>query len=395
MFRATKIILAFVVILAIFNSGISEHTKETNGEIFTSAIQNASSVLDAKMSAPFRVGTGRQHSTVVLAIADGVAGALLDVSASPTLSLDKPSGPVGTFVSLFGSGYLGKTCHVASVPAGLFDSAVCSIDAVGALTGNFTVASSAATGSYTVLVQTDAGSGDSATSLFTVVPASYTTTVTTTTPSITTSGTSITTSSTTTTAGPAPPRCIVATVTFGSEVSPAVQFLRSFRDRLVLSTRAGSAFMEVFNAWYYSFSPQVANIIMSNDALRVAVRLTLYPLLGALALSALAYSAFGSVPELAIIVAGAVASSLVGLVYLTPVAIVSMRLVLRRRIRLKPSTPRRVSMMAFTSALMLLAAGELAGSSLILAIASSGLVLICLIAVPIVVAFATLRPSSR
>jgi hypothetical protein len=44
--------------------------------------------------------------------------------------------------------------------------------------------------------------------------------------------------------------CIIATVTFGSEATPEVQLLRSFRDHLVLSTHAGSAFMNAFNLLY-------------------------------------------------------------------------------------------------------------------------------------------------
>jgi peptide/nickel transport system substrate-binding protein len=44
--------------------------------------------------------------------------------------------------------------------------------------------------------------------------------------------------------------CVIATATFGSELSPEVQFLRTFRDQKVMVTFAGSQFMVVFNASY-------------------------------------------------------------------------------------------------------------------------------------------------
>jgi hypothetical protein len=58
--------------------------------------------------------------------------------------------------------------------------------------------------------------------------------------------------------------CIIATTTYGSELTPEVQLLRGFRDKIVLSTFAGSQFMKLFYAWYYSFSPDVAVFIASH-----------------------------------------------------------------------------------------------------------------------------------
>ena len=43
--------------------------------------------------------------------------------------------------------------------------------------------------------------------------------------------------------------CLIATATFGSELTPQVQFLRNFRDHRVLQTFAGSQFMIVFNCF--------------------------------------------------------------------------------------------------------------------------------------------------
>ena len=113
-------------------------------------------------------------------------------------------------------------------------------------------------------------------------------------------------------------KCIIATVVYGSELTPEVQFLRDFRDSIVMSTQSGRAFMNVFNKWYYSFSPQVASALSENRLLRNMVRTSLYPLIGALSTSASIQSALASNPELATITAGLVASALMGLVYIFP-----------------------------------------------------------------------------
>jgi len=161
---------------------------------------------------------------------------------------------------------------------------------------------------------------------------------------------------------------------------------------LVLSTKAGSAFMDVFNAWYYSFSPSVAGLIAGNDPLRAAARVILYPLFGALGLSAFTYSIFSGTPEFAVVMAGLVASSLIGLVYLTLPAVVGMReLVKRRRIRI--TSLAKICLTLLAVALALLAAGELTGSYLLLALGGSGIVLVCLISAPAIAALAMLRPK--
>lgn len=111
--------------------------------------------------------------------------------------------------------------------------------------------------------------------------------------------------------------CIIATATFGSELSPEVQFLRNFRDRQILQTFAGSNFMTVFNSWYYSFSPAVAQHIRGDEPLRDGMKLLLYPLLGILHISSTTFSTLKFQPELAALTSGIVASALIGLVYLT------------------------------------------------------------------------------
>jgi len=153
--------------------------------------------------------------------------------------------------------------------------------------------------------------------------------------------------------------CIIATVTFGSEVTPEVQFLRGFRDQLVLSTRAGSAFMNIFNSWYYSFSPQVANFIADHDTTRTPVRMALYPLISVLEFSSATYSALAFSPELAIVSAGVVASALIGLIYLTPIDVLLVRLLAKKRIN--SIQVLRVFSLSCLIALVTLTLGEVTG----------------------------------
>ena len=187
--------------------------------------------------------------------------------------------------------------------------------------------------------------------------------------------------------------CIIATVTFGSEVTPEVQFLRNFRDHLVLSTHAGSAFMNVFNSWYYSFSPKVADFIVVHDAMRTPLRIALYPLLGILELSSAAYSELAFMPELAITTAGFLASALIGLVYLTPVSVFLVRFMRRKGIGAVHVL--RAYSGAFLFAVAALLLGELTGSLSLLAVAASVFVLSTLVSTPLLFSFRLMSLQSR
>jgi hypothetical protein len=119
-------------------------------------------------------------------------------------------------------------------------------------------------------------------------------------------------------------QCLIATATFGSELSPQVQFLRDFRDKRILSTMSGSSFMDVFNAWYYSFSPYIANYERQQPWLQQTLRVGIHPLLGILSLSELAYLEENK--ELGAVSAGFVASALIGAVYFSPITLASKRI---------------------------------------------------------------------
>jgi peptide/nickel transport system substrate-binding protein len=110
--------------------------------------------------------------------------------------------------------------------------------------------------------------------------------------------------------------CLIATATYGSELTDEVQFLRNFRDNSILKTKAGSNFMAVFNAWYYSFSPSVAQLIREHPTVRTAAKFTLYPLIGILRIGAASFSLFPTNMETGAIVSGLLVSALIALVYL-------------------------------------------------------------------------------
>ena len=120
-----------------------------------------------------------------------------------------------------------------------------------------------------------------------------------------------------------PSGCLIATAAYGSELAPQVQFLRDFRDQRIMATAAGSSFMNVFNSWYYSFSPHVADYERQQPWLQQGVRIAIQPLLAILTISEKAYA--GLPGEYGAVIAGLTASSLIGGVYLWPLALLPIR----------------------------------------------------------------------
>jgi len=72
--------------------------------------------------------------------------------------------------------------------------------------------------------------------------------------------------------------CFIATAAFGSYLEPEVMALRHFRDRYLLTTAAGRAFV----AWYYRVSPAVASEIRQREWLRTLTRGALTPMVYAI-----------------------------------------------------------------------------------------------------------------
>ena len=78
--------------------------------------------------------------------------------------------------------------------------------------------------------------------------------------------------------------CLIATATYGSEMSSEVQQLRELRDNQLLNTESGSAFMGTFNDIYYSFSPIIADYERENPYFKEAVKLAITPMISSLSL---------------------------------------------------------------------------------------------------------------
>ena len=169
---------------------------------------------------------------------------------------------------------------------------------------------------WTVSVSTTA-------TLYSTTYASTTATTTTTSTLTSTTGTTATVTSTATQTATSQ-RCVIASAAYGSELSPAVQFLRDFRDHEVVETFAGAGFIKAFNAFYYSFSPTLAESISENDNAKGLTRALITPLVAVLQTGeALTW---GLMPhsELKVIVAGLISSSLIGLLYSSPIIALSV-----------------------------------------------------------------------
>ena len=78
--------------------------------------------------------------------------------------------------------------------------------------------------------------------------------------------------------------CLIATATYGSEMSQQVQQLRELRDNQLLQTESGTAFMGIFNDIYYSFSPIIADMEREHPLFKEAVKLAITPMISTLSL---------------------------------------------------------------------------------------------------------------
>lgn len=125
------------------------------------------------------------------------------------------------------------------------------------------------------------------------------------------------------------PGCFIATAAYGSELAPEVQFLRGFRNQIAVETFVGAEGVALFNQIYFSFSPNVAQFIRAHPTIRAVVKTLLYPLVGIVHLSAATYSLFAFNPELGVTAAALLGGSLIGAIYLAPLAMLIITLVKR------------------------------------------------------------------
>jgi hypothetical protein len=69
--------------------------------------------------------------------------------------------------------------------------------------------------------------------------------------------------------------CFIATAAYGSRIHPYVSNLRDFRDRYLIQKKLGRKIVDQ----YYKYSPFIADIIAKNKALKIVVRISLFPMI--------------------------------------------------------------------------------------------------------------------
>lgn len=252
-------------------------------------------------------------------------------------------------------------------------------------TTSSTISSSISSSTTTTTVTTTSTSWSyTTTQSTTTTSTSWTTSITgTTTSSITnliTWPTTTTTTSTWTTmatvSGTAVPYCPISYVTGGSPLEPYANFLRNFRDNDIQNTTAGREFMLTFNTWYYSWAPSLSYSAATNPWIYKAVQLGVYPLIGILYASYYSYSAIAPIStEAGAIFAGIVAASLMGVVYLAPIAYLITRLVRRHGKWLISKQIAFSSITWFAASLVLCVTAYATGSGQLLAVGTSSMAL--------------------
>lgn len=119
--------------------------------------------------------------------------------------------------------------------------------------------------------------------------------------------------------------CLIATAAFGSELASQVQLLREIRDDTLLQTDAGSSFMDSFGAFYYSFSPAIADLERESPELRVLAKTLITPALYILGIMSVADPS----SELSVIVFGVMTLLLLAGMYVV-IPIIALYLTVRK-----------------------------------------------------------------
>jgi len=278
------------------------------------------------------------------------------LSASPPLvSLSKGSSATVTITAASISDFAGTIGLTATgLPPGVtvssFNPSSLTINAGGNVSANVqvNVAANAHNGTSLILFDGNNGTIDRLTSIILIV-----------------------TSGPTSSSTASSPPCLIVTAAYGSELAPEVQLLRNFRDHSIMRTRSGSNFMVVFNAWYYSFSPYVANYLSNHWVERAIMKGILYPLVGILYLTSELFSATSGNPEIAALLSGLFASSLIGAFYVgLPLSLIRSKVGRRRKF----NALRRLIRVLLLGGLAALFLGEATTSPIILMVSSSEIV---------------------
>jgi len=136
-----------------------------------------------------------------------------------------------------------------------------------------------------------------------------------------------------------------------------------------MNTYVGWNFMIAFNAWYYSFSPTVAQSITQHPAFQYAMRFVLYPLIEILKFGALPFSILPAHQEIAGILSGLLISSLIGVAYLA----LPLALLLRYtpKLRRNANNAQRVLGLILGFSLLAVAIAELSTSAPLMIVMSA------------------------
>jgi len=176
--------------------------------------------------------------------------------------------------------------------------------------------------------------------------------------------------------GTAVPYCPVSYVTGGNQLEPYANFLRSFRNNDIENTTAGREFMLTFNTWYYSWAPSLSYAAATNPWVFKMVQAGVYPLIGIFYASYYSYSAVAPIStEAGAILAGIVAASLMGVVYLAPVAYLASRLIKRHGRWLISRQIAYSSLAWFAAGVILCITAYATNSGQLLAVSTSSMVL--------------------
>jgi hypothetical protein len=136
-------------------------------------------------------------------------------------------------------------------------------------------------------------------------------------------------------------------------------------------------FMQTFNAWYYSWAPSLTYAAASNGLVLDVLRAGVYPLMGILYAAYFSYTVVSPISaEAGALAAGVVAASLIGLVYVAPVAYVSLRLVRRRTKFLTPAKAYMLPASGWVAAsASMISAAYLSGVALLMGLGTASMTL--------------------
>jgi len=150
----------------------------------------------------------------------------------------------------------------------------------------------------------------------------------------------------------------VLAATYGPDKPVELSVLEAARERHIPRAFAARYWSEAFDQLCYSMAPDLPTSISENPALKIALRGLLYPTLRILTLSASVYFTIGASSEFAFFVAGFAASALVGVVYLTPLFLLALRIFQKRRPALGQNLPKYIAI-AFMIGTELVVFGEI------------------------------------